>query len=71
MNCTAILIDIGQMGDTVSHLRDSLSDVNEVTCTHSGARYIEIRPAGTNKGAALRVMAEHLDLNTQHILSTR
>lgn len=68
-NCTAILIDIGQLGNTVFHLRDSLSDVNEVTCTHSGVRYIEVRPAGANKGAALRVVAEHLDLNMRHILS--
>jgi Cof subfamily protein (haloacid dehalogenase superfamily) len=69
VNCTAILIDIGILGDSVFHLRDSLSNVNEVTCTHSGARYIEIRPAGANKGAALRVVAEHLDLDAQHILT--
>jgi len=69
VHCTAILIDIGQLGDTVFRLRDSLSNVNEVTCTQSGARYIEIRPTGANKGSALRVVAEHLDLDMQRILA--
>jgi HAD superfamily hydrolase (TIGR01484 family) len=69
-NCTAALIDISRLGEGVGvHLRDSLSRVNGIECTGSGFRYIEIRPAGANKGTALSVVADHLCLDVRHILA--
>jgi len=53
MNCTAILVDVEQLGNAVSDIWKALSGVSGLMCTRSGTRYIEIRPPGVNKGAAL------------------
>jgi Cof subfamily protein (haloacid dehalogenase superfamily) len=67
-HCVAMLAKLDSEA-IASHLISALSSVNEITCTSSSWRYVEIRPARANKGEGLRHVARHLKLDMAEILA--
>jgi hydroxymethylpyrimidine pyrophosphatase-like HAD family hydrolase len=64
-------IVIEAFGDNVD-LNDVVGEVVtacKVLCTRSGARYVEIRPPGCNKGVALDTVARSLHIDREEILA--
>jgi hypothetical protein len=48
---------------------ERLSRIPSLSCTTSGYSYLEVRPAGVNKGLGLSVAAEHLGLDRSEVLA--
>jgi hypothetical protein len=48
---------------------ERLSRIPSLSCTSSGYSYLEVRPAGVNKGLGLSVAAEHLGLDRSEVLA--
>jgi Cof subfamily protein (haloacid dehalogenase superfamily) len=64
---TAILVPTADRANDIESLVQELREVEAVTVTRSSAAYIEIRPAGVDKGAALAILARHLSLERHEI----
>jgi Cof subfamily protein (haloacid dehalogenase superfamily) len=67
-NCTAMLVEV-KNGPHFDRLRHQLESIEEVSCTKSSVRYIELRPRGVNKGEALRDVARHLNISLDQTLT--
>lgn len=67
-DCLAILIDLREMGDRILDL-GSITDIDEVTITQSGAKFLEIRPKGSDKGVAISEIAKRLQLPLSAVLA--
>jgi Cof subfamily protein (haloacid dehalogenase superfamily) len=48
---------------------ERLARIPSLSCTSSGYSYLEVRPAGVNKGLGLSFAAEHLGLNRSGVLA--
>ncbi len=66
---SAILIDIIDDQNAESLIKGELAKLNDISFTRSSSRYIEVRPKGSNKGIALKFVAEKLHLTSQNILA--
>lgn len=67
---SAILISLDRDGSSSGdRLRAFLARLSEVTVTSSGSSFLEIRPAGSNKGAALAVLTAHLGVALQNTIA--
>lgn len=66
---TAILLDGMFDAATLAAIQPDLAGLPEITTTRSGSRYVEIRPFNSNKGEALRVVAETLGLPREAVLA--
>lgn len=64
----AVLIEPHSAAE-LPELAEALSGVNGVTITQSGSSYLEVRPAGSNKGTALRAVSEMTGLTRREVLA--
>ena len=53
----------------MKEIEQLLLEINGISFTRSGLSFIEIRPAGSNKGAALASAAEVLGLQRENLLA--
>lgn len=65
----AVLIDINDRPEIGAILAERLGRIPDVSATRSGERYIELRPAGVNKGTALQFVAKQLGIPRQSVLA--
>lgn len=66
---TAVLIATPAGSKVVACLESQLAGLTDVTLTRSGGAYLEIRPVGSNKGAALEVVARNLNVPRDAVLA--
>lgn len=64
---SAILIEATSGG--VELVLGLLSEITDITCTHSSSSYIDIRPKGSNKGEGLATAAGALGLPPESVLA--
>lgn len=66
---SAILL--GKIGDEKrrSAILDAISKISDISVTTSGGDYVEIRPADSDKGKALRAVAQHMGWDREQILA--
>jgi hydroxymethylpyrimidine pyrophosphatase-like HAD family hydrolase len=66
----AILLDVGdQATERADELCERLQDLSGLTATKSGAKYIELRPVGSNKAVALERVAAHVGIRREEIMA--
>jgi len=65
----AILIDTSEAPNMAEEIECKMNDINEITVTRSGSSYIELRPKGSNKGEAIKRLAELLELKRDEVLA--
>lgn len=65
----AILVDTSQDPDATGRLLGEFARIPGISCTRSGNTYIEVRPKGANKGAALQHVAHGLGLQREQLLA--
>jgi len=65
---SAILIDISNSLNK-EYIINSTKQVKGISVTSSGNKYIEIRPKNSDKGNALQVVSNHLNLHRNEILA--
>ncbi len=65
---SAILIDISNSLNQ-EYIINATKQVKNISVTSSGNKYIEIRPKNSDKGNALRIVSEHLDIDRNEILA--
>jgi len=66
---SAVLIDVRTNSRPAGELARQLRRIDGVSATSSGSRYIEVRPTGSNKGAAVSVVAEMLTIAREHVVA--
>ncbi len=66
---SAILIDTSSNCLFVSAIENALKKVSDISVTRSGTSFIEIRPEGSNKGAALECVANYLKFSQEEVLA--
>ncbi len=65
---SAILVDTLDNAVVSSEIANRISGL-DVSATRSGSKYLEIRPAHSHKAVALQVVADHLGLTQEEILT--
>ena len=65
---SAMLIDISQLSESKDVI-DAIVKIKNISVTSSGDKYIEIRPNGSDKGTALNIVSNHLEVNSSNILA--
>ena len=65
---SAILIDISNSHNK-EYIINATKQVKNISVTSSGNKYIEIRPKNSDKGNALQIVSEHLNLDRNEILA--
>jgi hypothetical protein len=68
-HCVAILVDVSADLRSREIIEKRLNAFGEVSVTRSGLTYVEVRPRGSNKGAALDIVTEHLRLRREEVLA--
>ena len=66
---SAILIDTSENPVAAGDLETALIEMADISVTRSGTSYLEIRPQGSNKGTALAVISEFLNISKDEILA--
>ena len=69
VDSSAILIEAVSDPEALAPIPQLLSDMKGITATRSGARFVEIRPGGSNKGVALALAANTIGLKRESILA--
>jgi Cof subfamily protein (haloacid dehalogenase superfamily) len=69
VNPSAIVIEAASDPHDLTLVEKMLSDIKGITTTRSGLSFIEVRPVGSNKGAALAVAGQDLGLNRENLLA--
>ena len=66
----AVLVDVSGSGESLrQHLRAELDGIPGISATQSSKSFVEVRPAGTNKGMAVSVIAAWLKLSREEVLA--
>jgi Cof subfamily protein (haloacid dehalogenase superfamily) len=66
---SAIVIHTFGQNNVVRLLTKDLSEIQEIFCSHGGTNYIEVRPRSSNKGIALKFVAEILNISQNEVLA--
>lgn len=66
---SAVLVDTCEAPDMEPAIVAELSGIQEISCTQSGHSYVEVRPLGSHKGAALGHAAERLGISCEEVLA--
>lgn len=64
----AILLEVAQE-TSKAHLQATLQNLNGISVTTSGVRYIEIRPIGSSKAEGLKVLCDQLGISEKNVLA--
>ena len=66
---SAIVIHTAGQIKTISSISSELSKIQDISYTHGGIAYIEVRPKNSNKGIALEYAAKSLKLDRKQVLA--
>jgi Cof subfamily protein (haloacid dehalogenase superfamily) len=68
-NPSAIVIYTAGHVETTKRLSQELEKIDDIAYSRGGFDYIEVRPNDTNKGIALKIAAEKLNLSQEQVLA--
>ncbi|HAB51988.1 MAG TPA: hypothetical protein DCE80_07450 [Ignavibacteriales bacterium] len=66
---SAIVIHTSGQIKTITDISSGLSNIDDISYTHGGTAYIEVRPKNSNKGTALDFVANSLNLTINQVLA--
>ena len=66
---SAILLLIPRGSERLPSLTHDLQSIDGMSVTSSGSEFLEIRPHGSNKGSALKLLAKHIEVQQNEILA--
>lgn len=65
----SVLVDTRNNPSAKEKVQANLSQIPSLSCTSSGYPYIEVRPAGSNKGAGLALVAHYMGLSPCQVIA--
>ena len=66
---SAVVIHTSEQIKTISGISSELSKIHDISYTHGGSAYIEVRPGNSNKGKALEFVSNVLELSRDQVLA--
>jgi len=66
---SAVVIHTSGQTKAISGISSELSKIHDISYTHGGTAYIEVRPKDSNKGIALEYVAKSLKLSRNQVLA--